>query len=36
MKKPDDLDINKADLKRKHSSSNILIGTAKRVNISFY
>lgn len=35
MKNPDDLDVDKADLKRKHSSSNILIGTAKRVFFCF-
>ena len=27
------VDINQADIKRKNSSPNILIGTARRVNI---
>ncbi len=33
MKHQDDLNIDKADLKRKNSSPNILIGSAKRVLI---
>lgn len=31
MKNQDDLDLDKADLKRKHSSPSILIGTSRRV-----
>ncbi len=34
MKHEDDLDVNKADLKRKNSSPSILIGTSRRVIIT--
>jgi hypothetical protein len=35
MKHEDDLDIDKADLKRKNSSPSILIGTSRRVFFDF-
>ena len=34
MKHHDDLDVDRADLKRKNSSPNILIGSARRVFFS--
>jgi hypothetical protein len=36
MKHEDDLDVDKADLKRKNSSPSILIGTSRRVFLELF